>query len=92
MGPQLASPLGFEAIADLSTAVGLTVPSGADFAVIRATGAVVYWRDDGVAPTSSAGMPLGVTDPPLEYFGDLSAIRFVSASGGVSVSFYRIAG
>ncbi len=89
-----SAPLGFQSITDLSTAVGLTLPEGTepDFAVISATGDAVCWRDDGVAPTADVGMPMLPTDPPFAYSGDLSQIRFISATGGIAVSYYKVAG
>lgn len=69
-------------------------PTYPDFALIRATGGNVYWRDDGVAPTATVGMPLLTTDvQPWEYWGDLSAIQFVQVATAVlDVSYYRIGG
>jgi hypothetical protein len=59
------------------------------FALIIAEGAPVRWRDDGVAPTASVGMPIAV-GVPLQYDGDLSKIRFIqqSASGILNISYY----
>jgi hypothetical protein len=73
----------------------LTVPTGATVAVIRVETANARWRDDGVAPTTSAGMPLNSTDTSsLEYSGTLSAIQFIAQSGSpvLDVSYYGIAG
>ncbi|HEY0120650.1 MAG TPA: hypothetical protein VGC14_02625 [Rhizobium sp.] len=90
---QLAA-LGYEQIADLSASVGLTVPTGANIAVIVAETADVRWRDDGVAPTDAIGMPLSSSGPALEYSGPLANIQFIAASGSpvLNVSYYRIAG
>jgi hypothetical protein len=50
----------------------------------------VRWRDDGVAPSTSVGMPVAV-GVPLQYDGDLTKIRFIqqSASGILNISYYR---
>lgn len=87
-------PLGYEQITSLSSATPLTVPDGADFALIRPTAQAVMWRDDGTAPTATVGMPLLVADSPLEYSGNLSAIKFIESTSGakLNVSYYRLAG
>jgi hypothetical protein len=88
---------GYQQIATLSAATGLTVPAltpdGLNgkpvFALIIAEGAPVRWRDDNTAPTASVGMPLAV-GVPLQYDGDLSKIRFIeqSASAKLNISYY----
>jgi ABC-type nickel/cobalt efflux system permease component RcnA len=81
--------LGYQQITSLSAATALTVPSGATLAVIVAEAQAVRWRDDGVAPTATVGMPVG-TYVPLIYDGDLSRIRFIeqTASAKINVSYY----
>ncbi len=102
---QICTPLGFVSVAVTpTTAVGFTagivtgttnftIPAGANLAVVTAGGSL-NWRDDGMAPTPSSGMPMLVSQPPLEYSGNLSAIKFISVSGTVSVSaaLYRVSG
>ena len=89
--------IGYQQITDLSSAVGLTVPTvdktglnqRPTFALITPLTGNVRWRDDGTAPTASVGMPLaaGVT---LQYDGDLSQIRFIeqTASAKLNVTYY----
>ena len=88
-------PLGFQQLdaTALSAAVGLTVPPGANYALLIAETAGVRWRDDGTAPTSSVGM-LIAQDATLEYSGNLSMIKFIAASGSplLNVSYYRAVG
>ena len=66
----------------------------ANFAIMRVTGGGVNWRDDGVAPTSTVGMPMNTTDPPFEYMGSLAGIQFIEQSGAASVevAFYSLSG
>jgi hypothetical protein len=88
---------GYQQISSLSAAAGLTIPAVTPeglngkpvFALIIAEGAPVRWRDDGVAPTASVGMPLAV-GVPLQYDGDLNKISFIqqSASAKLNISYY----
>lgn len=81
--------LGYQQITSLSAATALTVPSGATLALIVAETQAVRWRDDGVNPTASVGMPMA-TGVSLSYDGDLKAIRFIqqTASATLNVSYY----
>jgi hypothetical protein len=93
----VTSCIGYQQITNLSSAVGLTVPvldkNGLNqkptFALIVAETEAVRWRDDGVNPTTTVGMPLAV-GVPLQYDGDLSRIKFIEqTSGGVlNISYY----
>jgi len=57
--------------------------------LIVSENAAIRWRDDGVAPTASVGMPLaaGVT---LQYDGDISRVRFIQQTAGakLNISYY----
>lgn len=99
MGPLRLAPLGFQTIdaTTLETATGLTVPDGANAAVISVdgSGAGVNWRDDGTDPTDTVGITILATAPvPYEYYGRLNAIKFIAQSGTptLNVSYYKIAG
>jgi hypothetical protein len=93
----ITSRLGYQQITSLSAATSLTVPSvdvnglsaRPTIAIIIAETQAVRWRDDGVAPTATVGMPLavGVT---LQYDGDLTKIQFFeqAASAKLNVSYY----
>jgi hypothetical protein len=58
--------------------------------VIRVSTANARWRDDGVAPTATAGMPLNTTDAPLVYDGDLTTLQLIAVTGSpvIDVCFY----
>jgi len=91
------SNLGYQQIADLSSAVGLTIPA-VDIAgnkvmptraFIVAEGNDIRWRDDGTAPTASVGMIL-IRNNVLSYDGDLNKIKFIQSASGakLNVSYY----
>lgn len=81
---QRADIVGYQAISDLTTAVGLTVPAGASRVVISAEGGDIRWRDDGSNPTSTVGMLLREGET-MVYGGDLAAIRLLSADASAGV-------
>lgn len=93
----ITSVLGYQQITSLSAATGLTIPARdpnglantPKIAIITPETQAVRWRDDGVAPTASVGMPLaaGVT---LQYDGDLSKIKFIeqTASAKLNITYY----
>jgi len=93
----ITTRLGYQQITSLSASTALTVPimdvNGLScrpaIAIITPETQAVRWRDDGVAPTASVGMPLavGVT---LQYDGDITQIRFIeqSASAKLNVTYY----
>jgi hypothetical protein len=83
------APLGYQQIT-VTTVQSLTVPSGATHALITAEAQAVRFRDDGVAPTATVGMPIAV-GATLEYGGNLSQLQFIAQSAGgiVNVLYYR---
>ena len=82
-------PLGYQQITSLSSAVGLTVPTGATVALISPESQSVRWRDDGTNPISSVGMVLNAGDY-IFYTGYLEKIKFieVTASAKLNISYY----
>jgi len=84
-------PLGVETITGLSSAKGLTVPTGAVYALIAVETKAIRWRDDGTNPTAATGMPQAADTERL-YTGDLSAIKLIeqSASAAVTVAYYGV--
>ena len=93
----VTSRLGYQQITSLSSATGLTVPSKdlqglagtPRIAIITAESQAVRWRDDGVAPTASVGMPLAA-GATLQYDGDLTQIQFIeqTASAKLNITYY----
>lgn len=83
-------PVGFEQIAVLTAATGLTPPGNARMALIQAEAQTVRWRDDATDPTATVGMQLAAAAAPLKYVGNLNAIKFIEAAiGGIlNVSYY----
>jgi hypothetical protein len=93
----ITTRLGYQQITALTASTALTVPimdvNGLScrpaIAIITPETQAVRWRDDGVAPTASVGMPLaaGVS---LQYDGDITQIRFIeqSASAKLNVTYY----
>lgn len=81
--------LGYQQITDLSSAVGLTIPSGTTLALIVPETQNVRWRDDGTNPTSTVGMPIYI-GASLSYDGDLNKIKFIqeAASAKLNISYY----
>lgn len=84
------TPKGYQQIIDVSSAVGLTVPTGSKIARIDTQAQAVRWRDDGTNPIATVGKRLLVTDTGFVYDGDLSAIRFFeeAASAVLNISYY----
>lgn len=88
-----AACLGFQQITNVSSSVGLTLPSTAPqtptYAVIQAEAQPVRWRDDGSAPTATVGMTIAA-GAELRYDGNLNAIRFIetAASAKLNISYY----
>lgn len=88
-------PLGFQQLATLTSAIGLTLPAETDtlhkprYAVIHAEGQAVRWRDDGTNPSTTVGMRI-LAGGELVYDGNLSAIKFIEETGSakLNVSYY----
>ena len=83
-------PKGYQKITSLGTAVGLTLPAaGASYALIKAEGQTVRWRDDGTNPTTTDGILLDIGDE-MWYTGELTKIKFIetTAAGTLHVSYY----
>lgn len=91
-------PLGFCSLASMTASTGLAscsggIPAGTTYAIICTYVQGVTWRDDGTAPTATAGTGgQGLsTGQCMAYNGNFTAIRFIEQTSGaiLGVSFYR---
>lgn len=91
-------PLGFCSLSSMLAATGLAscaggIPAGTTYAVICANTQGVVWRDDGPAPTGTAGSGgQGITAGYcIPYNGNFGQILFIQQAGGaiLSVTFYK---
>jgi len=75
----------------LTTATALTVPTGARYATVCASGAAVKYTTDGTTtPTSSVGMPLAAgACVALSGPQGLANFRAISASGTLDVEYFQ---
>lgn len=92
--PGTFTALGYCQLTSLSAATLLSscaggIPAGATVAQISVETAAVRYRDDGVAPTTTVGMPAPIGS--FQYSGPLSALQFIAQTAGsvVDVSFYK---
>jgi len=94
----VTSTFPYQQIVAPTVSTGLTVPtrdnlgmaSTPTVAVIAVESQGIRWRDDGVAPTSTVGMPVA-PGAVLIYDGDLTRFRFIQTAGSatVNVSYYK---
>lgn len=84
---------GYQQLTAITTSTALTVPRGANVALIQSEAQNVRWRDDGGAPTATVGMLLQPAFEEFWYTGDLSKLRVIQAAVGaiLNVSYYTIA-
>lgn len=87
---QTSNCLGYQQITTVTTSTALTVPADALFAVIIVEAQAIRYRDDGIPPTATVGMPLSVGST-LHYDGDLKKIRFIEQTAGaiLNISYYN---
>lgn len=91
-------PLGFCQLTLTGTAALIStctggIPAGAGLAMIVDETANSRWRDDGTAPTASAGMLLTFNvagNETMVYTGNLLKLQFIAVSGSpvLDISFY----
>jgi hypothetical protein len=83
------TPKGYQQITDLDPAVGLTVPDGAQYVLLKAEAQAIRWCDDGTTPTTSIGMVIDVGDA-FWYTGELRDILFFEDAAGaiLNASYY----
>lgn len=90
--------IGYVQMTSVDTAAGLTYPTNVqtagphqpNFVKIVCEAQAIRYRDDGVAPTATVGMPLAV-GTELRYDGDLRKIQVISQVAGaiVNLLFYN---
>jgi hypothetical protein len=87
--PVTGRALGYQQLTATSSAANLVVPAGARMIYIAVSVAAIRWRDDLVAPTASAGMPVA-SGADLVYGSNLAAFQYIAESGSpvMDVSFY----
>lgn len=85
----ILKPLGHQQITGLNAAKSLTVPAGAQRALLCPQTQPVRFRDDGTSPTADIGIYIAANER-VWYEGDLSAIKFIetAASAKLDVSYY----
>ncbi len=82
--------LGYEQITSLAASTGLNIPAGTRLAIIIPETQGIRYRDDGVAPTASVGMPLAA-GAVFQYTGNaMTQLRFIeqTASAKLNISYY----
>lgn len=84
-----APPAGYQQFTVAASTALPSIPTGAAEAFIICETQTVRWRDDGVAPTASVGMPL-TANTPFPYTGNLAAVRIIqtTATATCNVSYY----
>ena len=89
-------PLGYAqapvpASAQTFAGLSIAIPADAIIALISAEGAGVRYRDDGVAPTATVGMPLAAGQEFQYGVTDFTQIQFIQQAVGavLNVAFYK---
>lgn len=89
-----ARPLGYQQhlAAAVDAGVNLTPPAGAVYAVLTAEAQAIRYRDDGVNPSATVGMPVAVGVTVQLEGGNLAAYRVISQALGaiVNVTYYGL--
>lgn len=83
--------LGFEQITGLSAVKSLTVPAGADKALLQAESQNVRYRLDAENPTTSVGLLIiSGAAQPTEIHGNLADVRLIedAASATLNVTYF----
>lgn len=79
-----------QSFTDLSSEVTLTVPKGAEYALISATGAAVRWTDDGSTPSATNGHSIAADTSFFYRHGKLANIKLLESGTAAvcNVSYY----
>ncbi len=84
------SPKGYVQVALSSSSVQqISPPQGASLALVKIEGAGIRYRDDGVDPSASVGMPLAIGES-LIYDAVMNSVKVIGQSDGAicNVAFY----
>lgn len=68
------------------TAISLTVPTGANSAVIGVRGASIRYRDDGTAPTATTGIQVDAGDVIVVCSGSIARFQMIRTAGDATVN------
>lgn len=88
---EMGDPSGYQQLT-VTSAVGLTAPSGTNRAIVQAETGDIRYRDDGTNPTTSVGMYLVAGNyVELQSEGVIKGFKMIAVTGSVTVnvSFYR---
>lgn len=92
--PASLSPYGYQQLTVSTSAVGLTVPAGAQCAEVLLGSNTIRLRDDGTNPTSSVGVPYGTGFPAsgfTVFSHSMSSVKFIrqgSSDSELNALFY----
>lgn len=88
------SPLGYCQLTSVASSTLVSscsggIPALSAWAVICVDTAAIRWRDDGVAPSTTVGMPIAAGQC-FNYSGTFATLRVIAQSGSpvVNISFY----
>lgn len=88
-------PKGYCQLTSIDTATALSacsggIPGGANAAIIEVDSQAIRYRDDGVNPTTTVGMPVA-SGTTFYYAGPLSLVRVISSTAGakLNILFYK---
>jgi hypothetical protein len=83
--------VGFQSLAVTNSAQALTVPDGAQIAVMTVDTNNIMWRDDGTDPTTTVGIRMTTTDQPFVYRGgNLKSFKAIEVTGApiLNIAYY----
>jgi hypothetical protein len=80
--------LGYQQLTSLTGSTAFTsVPAGTIYAVVSVETQAIRWRDDGVAPTASVGMPVAAGSS-FAYTTNFIGFRIIQQAASATVDVY----